>query len=164
MCEGQRKKSTLSRPQSYSLCSDWLGGCPQHCTLWWQSYGLHVPNEVARQPATLLGVEAQIGKRGRDRRDRLEVFSVGGCQPCPGAARTRTSSSLWLAKARARSRLWATPRMVCMGRGSRSSERVEGHQGHCLASQSSKGSVSKDKALQPVPRLQLRAPEGLGLI
>lgn len=56
MCEGQRGKVySLWDHKATSLCSDWLGGRPQPCTLEWQSHGLHVPKEVARQPAPLTG-------------------------------------------------------------------------------------------------------------
>lgn len=61
-------------------------------------------------------------------------------------------------------RQWVASQLVCVGRRSRSSERVDGHQGRCLARQSSKGSVSKGRApgrcLQSAPGLQrwARAP------
>lgn len=62
----------------------------------------------------------------------------------PGAARIGTTCSP--GKGQGSVRQWATPKLVCVGRRSRSSECVDGHRGRRLASQSLKGSMSEGRA------------------
>lgn len=137
-CECARRGCALawSRHEAASLCPDWPGRSPQHRTLGWQSPGLHVPKEAARQAAP---PNWEWGcRQGRWE----ETDKKRSPQGLPGLPCSAFVPELPPSSGKGRGSVQAVgdaPGQCEQAGGPGSSERVEGHWGPCLTSSVLKG-------------------------